>query len=87
MPGFLGYDFYVDGFGPLIRLACSSNRRFFEASLGNVSQHGLFPGMKNIVEYVSSYLENCEMVGLEFVEPRRISDQGIFRIFGIGGDL
>lgn len=84
---FLGYDFYVDGFGSLIRLGMFEKPDIFAVSLEKVNQHGLFPDLNSLAEYVNYYLENCEVAGLEVVESRRISDQGIFRIFGIGADL
>jgi len=81
--GFLGYDCYVDGFGSPLRLGIFSATTAFTDYEDQLNEHGLFPSLDALHDYVEAYCERCEQADVEVIEARRISDACFFQVSGV----
>ena len=64
----LGFDYYIDGYGSVIRLGIFTKPEAFRESIEVLNPNGLFDGVNELNHYLELYVGKCKEENLEIID-------------------
>lgn len=79
---FLGFDYYVDGYGSVIRLGIFTRPGLFSQSIERMNRNGLFSKREDLIDYAKLYSRCCREANLEIIDPNELGGSiiSVYRI-------
>lgn len=79
----LGLDYYIDGYGSVIRLGIFTKPEAFPESIEVVNPSGLFDTQEDLKNYLDLYTRRCRDENLEIIDPEKMSGSS-FSVYRLG---
>jgi hypothetical protein len=70
---FLGLDYYIDGYGSIIRLGIFTKPEVFPEAIEALNLRGLFDTQEDLKNYLRLYAERCRHHNLEIIDSEKMN--------------